>query len=51
MKTVTGLDSENIQPSLSDERLLTLYELMVLGRILETRLHNLYRGWRLVGAV
>ena len=51
MKTVTGLDSENMQPSLSDERLLTLYELMVLGRILETRLHNLYRGGRLGGAV
>lgn len=36
---------------LSDERLLEIYELMILGRTLETRLHNMYRGGRLRGAV
>lgn len=36
---------------LSDERLLELYESMVLGRTLETRLHNMYRSGRLPGAV
>jgi len=36
---------------LTEERLLELYELMVLGRTLETRLHNMYRSGRLGGAV
>jgi len=36
---------------LSDDRLLEIYELMILGRTLETRLHNMYRGGRLRGAV
>lgn len=36
---------------LGDDLLLQLYELMVLGRTLETRLHNMYRSGRLGGAV
>ncbi len=36
---------------LSDVELMEMYELMVTGRLLETRLHNLYRGGRLSGAV
>lgn len=36
---------------LSDEQLLDLYQAMVLGRALETRLHNMYRSGRLGGAV
>ncbi len=36
---------------LGDERLLDMYRSMVLGRALETRLHTLYRGGRLGGAV
>ena len=36
---------------LTHEQLLSMYELMVMGRTLETRLHNMYRGGRLGGAV
>ena len=36
---------------LSEAQLLAMYELMVTGRLLETRLHNLYRSGRLGGAV
>ena len=36
---------------LNDAQLMEMYELMVTGRLLETRLHNLYRGGRLSGAV
>ncbi len=36
---------------LGADRLRQMYELMVLGRTLETRLHNMYRGGRLGGAV
>jgi 2-oxoisovalerate dehydrogenase E1 component len=37
--------------ALSEARLLAMYELMVTGRLLETRLHTMYRGGRLPGAV
>lgn len=36
---------------LSPDQLVDMYELMVVGRTLETRLHNMYRGGRLGGAV
>lgn len=36
---------------LSNERLMEIYEFMVLGRTLETHLHNMYRSGRLGGAV
>ncbi|MGH8914652.1 MAG: alpha-ketoacid dehydrogenase subunit alpha/beta [Acidimicrobiia bacterium] len=36
---------------LSDDELLDMYQSMVLGRALETRLHNMYRSGRLGGAV
>ena len=36
---------------LGDDQLLAMYELMMTGRLLETRLHNMYRGGRLGGAV
>ncbi len=36
---------------LSEAQLGKMYELMVMGRLLETRLHTLYRGGRLGGAV
>jgi 2-oxoisovalerate dehydrogenase E1 component len=53
---IEGSDSPKIAAvgwaaGLSDERLRELYELMVLGRVLETRLHNMYRSGRLGGAV
>ena len=34
-----------------DDKLLDMYQWMVLGRALETRLHNMYRSGRLGGAV
>ena len=36
---------------LNDAQLMDMYELMITGRLLETRLHNMYRGGRLSGAV
>jgi len=36
---------------LSEAQLLGMYELMLTGRLLETRLHTMYRGGRLSGAV
>ncbi|MGH3649107.1 MAG: thiamine pyrophosphate-dependent enzyme, partial [Acidimicrobiia bacterium] len=36
---------------LSDEKLADMYQSMVLGRALETRLHKMYRSGRLKGAV
>ncbi|HHC09466.1 MAG TPA: pyruvate dehydrogenase (acetyl-transferring) E1 component subunit alpha, partial [Actinobacteria bacterium] len=33
------------------DELRSIYELMVLGRTLETRLHTMYRGGRLGGAI
>ncbi len=36
---------------LSPAQLMAMYELMMTGRLLETRLHNMYRGGRLPGAV
>jgi 2-oxoisovalerate dehydrogenase E1 component len=49
MTTTTELKGPAAE--LSADRLVGLYELMVLGRTLETRLHNMYRGGRLGGAV
>lgn len=42
---------ERPSQSLNDSNLVEIYELMVLGRTLETRLHNMYRSGRLRGAV
>ncbi len=36
---------------LDDAQLMEMYELMITGRLLESRLHNMYRGGRLSGAV
>ncbi|MEE8491339.1 MAG: dehydrogenase E1 component subunit alpha/beta [Acidimicrobiia bacterium] len=36
---------------LDDAQLMDMYELMITGRLLETRLHTMYRGGRLTGAV
>ena len=45
------LETSDHVAELSDSQLLAIYELMLTGRVLETRLHNLYRGGRLGGAV
>ncbi len=36
---------------LDDAQLMDMYELMITGRLFETRLHTMYRGGRLSGAV
>ncbi|MDH3262234.1 MAG: dehydrogenase E1 component subunit alpha/beta [Acidimicrobiia bacterium] len=45
------IEAKGAAAELSDGRLLEFYELMLTGRLLETRLHNMYRGGRLSGAV
>lgn len=45
------IEAQGHAKELSDERLLAMYEVMVTGRLLETRLHNMYRAGRLPGAV
>ncbi len=45
------LEAQGHAAELSEAQLLAMYELMVTGRRLETRLHNMYRGGRLGGAV
>jgi len=45
------IEAQGYAAELSEAQLLTMYELMVTGRLLETRLHNMYRGGRLGGAV
>ncbi|RPI24127.1 MAG: dehydrogenase, partial [Actinobacteria bacterium] len=47
----TAMELKGPVAELGADRLLGLYELMMLGRTLETRLHNMYRGGRLGGAV
>ena len=45
------IEAKGHAAELSPAVLLTMYELMVTGRLLETRLHTMYRGGRLSGAV
>ena len=45
------MDLRGPAAELESDQLIRMYELMVLGRTLETRLHNMYRGGRLGGAV
>jgi 2-oxoisovalerate dehydrogenase E1 component len=45
------IEAKGPAAELTDEQLLKMYELMLTGRLLETRLHNMYRGGRLPGAV
>lgn len=45
------IEAKGHAADLSPARLLAMYELMVTGRLLETRLHTMYRGGRLLGAV
>ena len=45
------IEAKGHAADLSDAQLLAMYELMLTGRLLETRLHNMYRGGRLSGAV
>jgi len=47
----TTMELRGPAAQLTSERLVELYATMVLGRSLETRLHNMYRGGRLGGAV
>lgn len=45
------IEAKGAAESLSDRQLLDMYELMLTARLLETRLHSMYRGGRLPGAV
>jgi pyruvate dehydrogenase E1 component alpha subunit len=45
------IEAKGHAAALTETRLLAMYELMVTGRLLETRLHTMYRGGRLPGAV
>ena len=45
------IEAKGHAAELTPARLLAMYELMVTGRMLETRLHTMYRGGRLPGAV
>lgn len=45
------IEAKGHAAELSESQLLEMYELMLTGRLLETRLHNMYRGGRLGGAV
>jgi 2-oxoisovalerate dehydrogenase E1 component len=45
------IEAQGHAAELSEAQLLGMYEFMLTGRQLETRLHNLYRGGRLGGAV
>jgi 2-oxoisovalerate dehydrogenase E1 component len=48
---VTVIKAKGHAESLTDEQLLEMHELMLTARLLETRLHTMYRGGRLPGAV
>ena len=45
------IEAKGHAAELTEAQLVEMYELMVLGRTLETRLHTMYRGGRLAGAV
>jgi 2-oxoisovalerate dehydrogenase E1 component len=45
------IEAKGHAAELSEAQLLAMYELVLTGRILETRLHTMYRGGRLAGAV
>ena len=45
------IEAKGHAAELSEAQLLGMYELMLTGRLLETRLHTMYRGGRLSGAV
>ena len=45
------IEAKGHAAELTSAELLAMYELMVTGRLLETRLHTMYRGGRLPGAV
>jgi len=45
------IEANGHSAELSEAQLLGMYELMLTGRLLETRLHTMYRGGRLAGAV
>ncbi|MFQ5948400.1 MAG: pyruvate dehydrogenase complex E1 component subunit beta [Acidimicrobiia bacterium] len=45
------IEAKGPAAELSEAQLLAMYESMLTGRLLETRLHNMYRGGRLGGAV
>ncbi|MFH1105265.1 MAG: dehydrogenase E1 component subunit alpha/beta [Actinomycetota bacterium] len=45
------IEAKGYAAELSEAQLLGMYELMLTGRLLETRLHTMYRGGRLSGAV
>jgi 2-oxoisovalerate dehydrogenase E1 component len=45
------IEANGAATALTQDQLLRMYELMVTGRLLETRLHNMYRGGQLPGAV
>jgi 2-oxoisovalerate dehydrogenase E1 component len=45
------IEAQGHAAELSEAQLQSMYELMLTGRMLETRLHNLYRSGRLGGAV
>ena len=45
------IEAKGLSAELSEAQLLAMYELMLTGRLLETRLHTMYRGGRLSGAV
>ncbi|HJQ77529.1 MAG TPA: dehydrogenase E1 component subunit alpha/beta [Acidimicrobiia bacterium] len=49
--TAEGNVAVGAAAGLRDEQLTEIYESMVLGRVLETRLHKMYRSGRLPGAV
>jgi 2-oxoisovalerate dehydrogenase E1 component len=50
-ETNVVIEAKGHAEDLTQEQLLEMYELMMTGRLLETRLHNMYRGGRLGGAV
>jgi len=45
------IEAKGHAAELTEAQLLAMYELMLIGRTLETRLHTMYRGGRLPGAV
>ena len=47
----TQPDESGVKSVPDGDKLIEMYRSMVLGRALETRLHNMYRSGRLGGAV
>ncbi|MEX2419560.1 MAG: dehydrogenase E1 component subunit alpha/beta [Acidimicrobiia bacterium] len=45
------IEAKGHAAELTEAQLISMYELMLTGRTLETRLHTMYRGGRLAGAV